>query len=1080
MKAKYSLRGLLCPKNRRKELNLPLKTTLILLLISLIANTLFGQVKVRITGKVTTATDHQPLQGATVKTDKSPATIQTDQNGNFSITTTQPTGKLIISYIGYKTVEVQYSNSSKGPFQVELTSNENTLNQVTVSTGFQTLPKERATGSFSVVNNELFNRSVSTDVISRLNGVTSGLLFDSGTLNNQLGISIRGRSTILANAQPLIVLDNFPYEGDLNNINPNDIESVTVLKDAAAASIWGTKAGNGVIVITTKRGKFNQPLKVSLNANVKIGEKPDLFYSKTISPADFIEVEKFRFDKGMYNSYITDGYTALTPAVEIMIKAKAGTITPAESENQLKALSRHDVRNDLLKYFYRESVSQQYALNLSGGSDIQQYYVSGGWDKNLSNTVGNQYGRISLNANNTYSLLNHKLEINTGMIYTKTNTENNSVSPQFGNSSLYPYAALADNDGNALPIARYRESYLKNANSGLLDWGYRPLDELRLSDNAVKGTDYQATLGLKYKIIPALSIELKYRYGNGTTNSRDHATQETYRARNLINTYTQVNAATGALTRPVPIGDLLDLSNTNYTSQNLRGQLNYNNKWGKDHNLSAIAGAEIGDVKTGSNGYSLYGYDPNRETSLPVDLVGTYKNYITGSSIIIPSGLSMTSLTNRTLSFYGNAAYTFKSRYTLSASVRNDGSNLFGVATNQKWAPLWSAGTGWTINEESFYSSKLLPNLKLRATYGYNGNVDKSITAYLTTKVVRANRYGAIYSNITNPPNADLRWERVGQFNAGLDFGFINDILRGSIEYYRKSGKDLIGDAILLPSTGYTSYRGNTAAIRGRGVDISLNSSILRGRLKWDMMGTFAYAASWITDYKKMPASNSDYVYGTTPLVGESTTAFYVYKWAGLDPLTGDPQGYLDGVLSKDYSKIVNSTNVADLVNKGSATPLYFGNFLNTISYNGISVSFNLIYKLGYYFNKESVNYSYLLSGSSGTGHSDYAKRWQKPGDEKITNVPSMLYPNKANRDSFYNNSEAVVEKGDHIRLQDIQLSYELNKRKLPGLPFNRVKVYLYASNLGVLWKANHAGLDPDAGAYPQPKSVAAGLQFDL
>ena len=1080
MKAKNSLRGFLCLKIWCKRTDIQVHYSFLLLFFTLFAAHAIAQGRKTITGTVISAIDNKPLNGATVKIEFSDATIQTAENGNFTILTTKSSGKLIVSYIGYKTAEVPFNSSNTKLINIILEPNANNLEAVTVSTGFQTLPKERATGSFGIVNNELFNRSVSTDVISRLNGVTSGLVFDR-TSGNNLGISIRGKSTIWANTQPLVILDNFPYEGDISNINPNDVENITVLKDAAAASIWGTRAGNGVIVITTKRGRFNQSAKVSFNSNLTILDKPDLYYEKKISPADFIEVEKFLFEKGRYNTYINDGMTALTPAVEVLLKSRSGLISGTEKDHQLNALAQHDLRDDMSKYFYRNNLKQQYALNISGGGENQQYYVSGGWDKNLSELVGNSYNRISLNANNTYSLLNHRLEITTGIIYTKSNTNSNATTPEFGNGAMYPYAALADENGNALPILKRRENFLGiKANPTLLDWGYKPLDELSYADNTTSGMDYQVSLGLRYKVIPSLIIDVKYRYGNGKTEFRNHYVDKTYYVRDMINSFTQINTVTGAVTRPVPLGDILNLSNGTYTSQNVRSQINYDLPWNNKHQINLIAGSEIGETLTSTNGYRLYGYDPNRETSIPTDFANLYPSYITGGSSRIFSGLDMSRLTNRTLSLFGNGAYTYLDRYTLSASVRSDGSNLFGVRTNQKWAPLWSLGALWDLSKESFYDFSLVPKLKLRATYGYNGNIDKSVTAFLTTRSGSINRYNSISANITNPPNPDLTWERIGQLNLGLDFGLKNNVLNGAIEFFYKDGRDLIGDALLAPSSGFTAFRGNTAAIKGRGIDITLNAGISAGSLKWNSTLLFSSVKNWVSDYKKMTATNAEYISGTVPNIGRDLNAIYVYKWAGLDPINGDPRSYLNGEISKDYTKILSGTNVNDLNYIGTANPHYFGSIMNSFSYQNFSLSFNILYKLGYYFRKESINYSLLFGNSAGKGHTDYNLRWKNSGDEQHTGVPSMIYPAISNRDNLYLRSAALIEKADHIRLQDIQLSYNLTKKVFSEIPFQSIKIYAYVSNLGIIWRANNAGLDPDASVYPQPRSFAFGIKLDL
>jgi TonB-linked SusC/RagA family outer membrane protein len=1080
MKAKYSLRGLLCSNFWGHNNGLPLKTAILLLAFSLLTNMLFAQQRHKIEIRVTGITDNKPLAGANVKINDNTTNNSTDHNGYVLLNTTAARGTITITYMGYESKQITYAANNYGPFEVAMQPAANTLDEVTVSTGFQTLPKERVAGSFSIVDNELFNRSVSTSVLSRLNGVTSGLLFDKSA-NNTTGLTIRGKSTIWANSQPLIIIDNFPYEGDISNINPNDVNTVTVLKDAAAASIWGTRAGNGVIVITTKQGRYNQPTRVSLNANINIAAAPDLFYEPKILPADFIGMEQYLFEKGKYTGAISDGTTALTPAVELLLKAQQGNITNAERDAALTALGKHDLRNDLERYYYRESLNQQYALNISGGSAKQQYYVSGGWDKNLANQVGNGYSRMSLNLNNTYSLINNRLELSTGMLYTQTSTENNATSPEFGASAIYPYAALADENGNALPIAKYRTGFPgAKSNTALLDWTYRPLDELALADRTTKGRDYQLNVGLKYRIGSAWNAQLRYRYSYGNTETRNHDSQQSYYARNLINSYTRIDATTAAVTRPVPLGDILALNNSNYTAQNMRAQLGYDSELSTHHRLNAIAGAEIAEVLSRTNAYRLYGYDPDRETSLPVDYVTAFPNYVFGNASVIPNGLSLGKLTNRTLSFFGNAAYTYLNRYTLTASARSDGSNLFGVRTNQKWSPLWSVGTGWNISKEPFYHSTLLPLLKLRATYGYNGNTDKSVTALLTTQVGAANRFGSITSSVLNPPNPDLTWERIGQLNLGLDYGFKNNRVSGTVEYYHKNGQDLIGDAVLPPSSGFVSYRGNTASIKGQGIDFTINASITESLLKWNIFALFSASKTWVYDYKKMPKTNADFIAGSNPKIGRELNAIYVYKWAGLDPLTGDPQAMLNGQASKDYSKIVANTNADDVEYVGSATPRYFGSLLNSFTYQDFSLSVNLIYKLGYVFRRNSVNYVTLFNGSGSTGSADYAKRWQKAGDEQFTAVPSAIYPANSNRDNVYLSSGTLIEKGDHVRLQNVQLSYDFSKKGFPAFPFQHLRLYAFADNLGILWRANKKGIDPDANTYPAPFSIAAGLKIDF
>jgi len=271
-----------------------------------------------LTGCVLDSASRTPLAGASVRLKSSGG--QTGPDGIFHIRVAADTGTLLITYTGYRPLFTRFTDlGSQNYYLSPLTSN---LKELVVSTGYQQLPADRATGSFSTVDNTLLNRRVSTDVLSRLEDVTPGLIFNRNVPGRVNDISIRGQATLFSNAQPLIVLDNFPYDGDLNNINPNDVENITVLKDAAAASIWGSRAGNGVIVITTKKGHYNRPVHVSFNSNVTVGAKPNLFYATKMSTSDFIDVEQVLFSRGFYNnSANSPNHTALTPVVDLLLAA---------------------------------------------------------------------------------------------------------------------------------------------------------------------------------------------------------------------------------------------------------------------------------------------------------------------------------------------------------------------------------------------------------------------------------------------------------------------------------------------------------------------------------------------------------------------------------------------------------------------------------------------------------------------------------------------------------------------------------------------------------------------------------------
>jgi hypothetical protein len=317
--------------------------------------------------------------------------------------------------------------------------------------------------------------------------------------------------------------------------------------------------------------------------------------------------------------------------------------------------------------------------------------------------------------------------------------------------------------------------------------------------------------------------------------------------------------------------------------------------------------------------------------------------------------------------------------------------------------------------------------------------------------------------------------------NFGVDFALKNNTIEGSLEYYTRKGIDLIGYSPLDPTTGVNTFRGNTADMKGNGIDIILRSKNLNKQFKWYSTFLFSYAADKVTTYKVQQSAiwyycNPSYI---SPIEGKPLYAMYSFKWMGLDPNNGDPQGYYSKQISKDYSAIFNSTDLSDLIYRGPANPTYFGSLRNNFSFKQLELSFNITWKMGYYFRRNSINYNDLFNGAA--GHPDFENRWQNPGDENKTSVPSMPPNTNPNRNTFYAYSDVLIEKGDHLRLQDLQVSYQLNKNETRWLPMNQFRFYVYANNMGILWKANHKGIDPDyVSGIPNPRTIAAGLRIDF
>lgn len=1059
---------------------------IVILFVSCVLSSVLGQVNGsrNIQGKILDQ-KKMPIVGATITEIGKNNSVISDDEGRFIISVDPKSEWLAVNHLGFDEHRIKIS-STETFVTVILEPNSHFLDEVEVNTGYQIVSRERITGSVESVDNAKLNRIPSTDILSRLEGISS-VYFDRRAGGS--AISVRGRSTIFGNSVPLIVVDNFPYEGDINNINPNDIEKIDILKDAAAASIWGVRAANGVIVITTKKGAFNSKPTLEVNANVSIGEKPDLFYERKMSTSDFIDTEIFLYDQGFYNSTISNARRPIiSPIVELLDKKKLALISSEMFDQEIAQLRQIDVRDELNRYFYRNTLNQQYALNYRGGSQDYSYYVSGGYDNNDDFLVGNKTNRLTLKSEHVFKPI-HNLTIQGGVTYTAGQTENNSVVNSINPLSreLYPYTKLVDDNGNALPVVKdYRMGYLDTIGRGsLLDWQYRPFEELGLSDRTGNSNDIRLNLGLQYRLSDQVNLDLKYQYGKQKQESRDHNRVETYMARNLINLHTKVN--NGLLQYQVPMGGILDLSRGNLESHSVRGQMNYNNNWEDLHELSFIAGGEVRQTHTNYNNNRTYGYDDNILTFGNVnytEFMPTFENLSGNRRIENPASFSDNLL--RFTSIYGNAVYSFRKKYIFSLSARKDASNLFGVRANQKGVPLWSTGIAWNLHDESFYKWDFLRIIKLKASYGYSGNVDNSLSALTTIRYATGGAFytGLNYATINTPGNAELRWEKSAVFNVGLEFYSKNNIFSGNVDFYRKKGMDLIGDAPVDPTTGILSprstfvYRGNVANMRAKGLDALLRSKNIDRKLKWATDWYFNYVRNKVTKYHPEGVTISSYLGSGTlvsPLEGRTVYSIHSYKFAGLNSISGDPQGYVDGELSSDYRRLT-SGDPSSLVYHGSRVPEVFGSINNSISYNNLSISFNILYKMSYFFRKGTIDYGALFN--RGLSHSDFNNRWQKSGDELITNVPSLVYPNSnSNRDSFYKSSDVMVEKGGVIRLQNISVFYELPSATKSI--FEKTTVFVNAMNLGMLWTENNSRIDPDypINGIPTPPLYSIGVK---
>ncbi len=1042
-----------------------------------------GHAQTVLHGKVSDR-DGRPLAGASVAMRLGGQSGATSAQGTFSLAGIKLPDSLAISHVGYITTVFAIDSMAPLPLAVRLQPQGVSLEEVVVSTGIYQVPKERATGSFTHLDNKQLNLIPGTDILSRLEGLVEGLQFNPQAEGSAPELRIRGLSTIESERSPLIVVDNFPYEGDIFNINPNDVESVTVLRDAAAASIWGARAGNGVIVITTKTGKPNRAPTISFNSNVRIGNRPDLYHSRNRLPATAVmDIERQRFEWG---NYPEADNTPIPDYVELLIQQRDGLIGGADFDAAERLLRQSDTRRGALEHLYRQSVAQQYALNVSGGGKAHTYYLSAGYDSNLGASTGDGYRRINLMATNTVRF-SDRLELRGTASYVQQRSTDNGLTINDLSSGSYvglsPYLRLVDEQTGAhLPVVKdYRTAYTARAGmDGLLDWGYYPISEVEHMQVRSNQAEVRVRGNLIYKPMKALSLSALYQYEQRNVNTVEHAGRESYYVRNMVNRFTQPDG-----TQVIPNGDVVLFRSPELGYQHSgRLQADYSRSW-EGFDLSALAGGEIRHATNRLTGplFRLYGYDAETlQGTTMINYEERYPTRPTGSARIPAPNGALSDLTDRFVSYYGNMSYSLHDRYTLSGSGRWDGSNLFGVRANQRGELLWSVGSAWVMSNERFFARLPLSHARLRVTYGKSGNVNTAVTHFTTITHGGPNAITGLPSaTVRNIGNPFVRWESVATLNAGLDAEVSTLGLKATIEYYRKWSDNLIGDDFMDPTTGVLGdYKINYANMQSDGVDLRLSSKNRIGPVDWYNSVLVSFVKNRVTNF------NTDEVAGMSafltraapPVVGRSLDALYAVPWNGLDPQTGKPVYHIGGSPAASYRDAYNHYN-GDPLNTlqvaGLAVPSVFGSWNTTVSWQGLEASALFVWKAGYVFRRSSISPGAEYLGPS-YYHMDYFNRWEKPGDERHTVVPSAGdYDTYLNH--LYQYSSALMVKGAHVRLQNIKLGYTFT----PKARFVRsMQLYANMQHLGIIWRANDEGLDPDYHAWSAPPSMVSTIGLSV
>ncbi len=1057
-----------------------------------IAQRLLGMLQTKtILGKIMDAETKDGIPKASISIKSSGRRIVSDEHGVFSFSGVPADAQLVFSAIGYETQTLNVSDNMVVLLKLSMTMLNDTK---IVYNGYEARERGKQTGSAVVITDKDMAVTPQLNLLEKLQGLVPGLYVD--TRNNQ--IRIRGANapsavgTNALNAAPLIVIDGFPTDDRLvslnsttlnpnpnivqepttsgaailNTYNPEDIESITVLKDAVATSIWGARAANGVIVVNTKKGKKFQQPSIQFKTVVSTSAPANLSSVDRMSTRDYIEFERERFNKG----FIADPasawrYANVSEASEIMFKAKRGQITAAERDAALDQLAQRSNLGQLRDYMLQRSMSQQYNLSFSGGSSNTTYYVSGGYQKDRPVFKSNTTEAYSMIANTSTDIMKNKITLKTGIAYTLRKSKSNDAAVLAlgtGRLGLSPYDMLADENGN---LIRRTISFTPRVadslqNLGYKSWYYNPVEELAYNNMLRNQHAIRINAAVKGRFTDWLDLEVS---GQVQKNLNDQTFLENangYNMRELLNTSTRVTGANRVI--GIPDGGIYRTANTSSNDYTLRAQFNFNKTFAGVHSLSMIAGSEIRE--TSSRGYqqTRYGYDEESASSLTLNPINYTDMFGAARSLTDNSGqIQLSKL--RYLSYYANANYGYQSKYYLSGSIRFDDMSMVGVERRDRAIPLWSAGFKWNIQDEEFMKDAYWINgLAMRLTIGTGGRVPRGGTTFTSVNVGSRDYYTTLpYASIYVPANANLGWETTRTLNAGLDFAILNKRLQVNFDHYWKKSYDILTTFPINSTYGWNSIEYNTADMTGRGFELALSGQIIKSR-EWSWVTDFniAYATTRVTDsrYGSMVSG----VGSPTPLTDQPVGTFMVYRWAGLND-KGQSQIY-----NADGDKISPTQNYVvqqkDLTVGGVVDPKYFGGLSSNVSFKGFGLYARLSYGFGHKFLKRDItSNSYDPSSTAILSTSkSLVNRWRQPGDELNTDVPGIQNYN-FNSVNWYNLSDRGVRDAGYVRLNQVGVSYQLPEDLVKKIGAVRsARLGFNVNNLGLIWRANKDGLDPE------------------
>lgn len=1007
--------------------------------ILLLSGQLFAQSRT-ITGKVTDATG-APVPNASVMVKGSTIGTTTGNDGAFTITVPSATRTLVISGVGLVEQEVNVVN--KTAVQVSMKADDKNLSEVVV-VGYQTLRKREITAAIARVGGEEIRNLPMQSFDRAIQGRATGVdvRSNNGIPGGAVNVRIRGVGSITAGNDPLYIVDGiqinsgtvslgqtFTQTNPLAYLNPNDIESIEILKDAAAASIYGARAGNGVVIITTKKGKGG---KTNITVNAYYGITNPLKYLDVLNTQQYIQGRSEAYANSLnlpdiFTPSASLGTVANPRSAQQRTLSDMG-LNPFLAKNQIDSLPTFDWQ----RAAFRQGQIKNAEISLSSGGEKTSFYLSGSYTKQDAIVLPADFERGTLLTNISHKL-SRKLTIESqislsSILQTGPFAQDGSFlgNPAFSSALMLPHNPIYNADGTFFGLPPNAVNGILNQNViGVVTYNTsrqrtnQMVGSMSASYEIIKGLRYKGTFGLDYRLVQST------RYTDPRTND-GFAVQ----------------------------GRLTEVSNwnTNYlTSQTL----NYVTSINDVHNFNALAGIEFRkdvneQISSTGIGFPTFQFRTVNAAATPESVGGFW----TGSS---------------TFSQFGKINYDYDRKYLFSFTVRRDGSSRFGQ--NNLYGVFPAVSAGWNIAAENFMQKvKAVSDLKVRVSWGQTGN--DQIGNFLSRGLYGATRTynGGAGIGPTQLSNPDLKWERREEVNAGIDYGFFNNRISGSIDVYKRENKDLLLDRPIYQTTGFSSITQNVGAVQNRGIEFSVRARILDGQFKWTTSFNISYNDNKVTGlYDTLSSLPSD----PSIKIGKSLGSWFLVPYAGVNPATGRP------MWNDINNNLTYFANAADRRFVGNTLNDYFGGFSNTFEYRNFELEVFFNYEYGRIVSDGQINFMSENGGRAFNALQErYDARWTKPGD--ITNIPRSINGNGEVRASGNFSGTRNLLKADYIRLKQLTLSYNITPSLVKRMKLSGAKFYVQGVNL---WTYDDfPGYDPEFGAtstgiIPQSKNVTFGVQ---